>query len=235
MKITCPVCNSEITPNNINTLSNIVKCDYCNSTFPTSDLTVKKTINEIIDPPENAEFIAEIEADNTIAITYPTKGFTNYMIAISIFMLFWFGFVVFFTYMAFRAGTLFTLFTTPLWYIGLRLLIGLVNSVTETQIIRISKTEIKVVKERLINSRTIEIPIAKIEEIGQKKMNIGIFYLLMNFKYISKAQQSQNMLDTLIPSVVSETQSIYFCEDGTDFEQRWIVDTLKMLVNEMKK
>jgi hypothetical protein len=66
-------------------------------------------------------------------------------------------------------------------------------------------------------------------------MNIGIFYLLMNFKYISKAQQSQNMLDTLIPSVVSETQSIYFCEDGTDFEQRWIVDTLKMLVNEMKK
>jgi hypothetical protein len=137
--------------------------------------------------------------------------------------------------MAFRAGTLFTLFTTPLWYIGLRLLIGLVNSVTETQIIRISKTEIKVIKERLINSRTIEIPIAKIEEIGQKKMNIGIFYLLMNFKYISKAQQSQNMLDTLIPSVVSETQSIYFCEDGTDFEQRWIVDTLKMLVNEMKK
>jgi len=227
MQIHCPHCNADIQADDINTLSKIVKCDRCNATFPVHDLIVKKTPDEIIAVPEDATFISEIKNNETIKITYPTKGFTKYMVTISIFMIIWFGIVAFFTYKAFSAGIFFTLFTIPFWFIGLKLVAGLINSVTETQTFEISKSSIKLVKERLIKSQTTEISLSEINDIRMKKMEAGLFKLLMNFKYISKAQHSKSQNETPIPSIEGENETLWFCEDGTDFEQNWITSTLK--------
>ncbi|NOX48569.1 MAG: hypothetical protein GXO89_16500 [Chlorobi bacterium] len=172
--------------------------------------------------------------DDSIEIFYPKQGFKASMIFQVFFTIFWVGFVGFWTFMAAQSSFLFAMFSIPFWLIGFRMLGELINSISETQTLKVSRTSLTLKKDKSIRPKTIEIKVKDIQSIRMKnvKMN-NPFSLFGNMKLMFKIQKSFGVGGIEMPAIISGVKTEYFFEDANDAEQEWVTTTLDRIIKRM--
>ncbi|MGB0880457.1 MAG: hypothetical protein ACPGTO_07815 [Polaribacter sp.] len=233
MKLNCPNCHSEISPKNINISTDLAKCDKCNSIHKASVLLnslEKKDIN----PPNGSKIKMKKGTDGNIEFIYPKKGFSASLIPQLFFAIFWLGFISFWTLGASQGSIFFALFSIPFWIIGLSMIIGIINSVSEIQILSLSQNMLTIKRLRPIRPKTFETQLQDIQSIKMKGMKMNPFSMFGNFKHMMKMQGSFGSAIE-VPAIITGQKTEYFFNDANDAEQEWITTVLDKLVNAVRK
>lgn len=233
MELICPDCKATISPDNVNIASDLAKCDKCNSIHKASELADSKSIDKINNPPTGTKMTIKKGFDDSIELFYPKKGFTASVIPQLFFAIFWLGFISFWTWGASQGSVIFALFSIPFWLIGFGMLGGLINSISETQTLKISRTSLTLRKERPIRPKTFEIKIKDIQSIRMKNLKMNPFSMFGNFKMMLKMQKSFSMGGIEMPAIISGVKTEYFFEDANDAEQEWVTTTLDSIIKRM--
>jgi len=230
MELICSVCKATISSDNVNIASDLAKCDKCNSIHKASDLADSKSIDKINHPPTGSKITIKKGFDDSIELYYPKKGFTASVIPQLFFTIFWFGFISFWTWGASQGSVLFALFSIPFWLMGIGMLGGLINAISETQTLRISKTSLTLKKDRPIRPKKIEIKVKDIQSIKMKQLNMNPFLIFGNFRLMMKMQRQFGMGRIEVPAIISGLKTAYFFEDAYEVEQEWVTTTLDNII-----
>jgi hypothetical protein len=230
MELICPNCNASISPDNVNVSTDLAKCDKCNSIHRASELIEPKSIEKIINPPRGSKMIIKKGFDDSIELFYPKKGFTFSFVPQLFFIIFWFGFLCFWTYMAAQGSIIFAMFSIPFWIIGFGMFGGLINSILETQTLILSKTSLTLKKDRPIRPKRFDLKITDIQSIRLKPLKMNPFSLFGNFKVMMKMQKSLGMGGIEMPAIISGVETVYFFEDANDAEQEWVTTSLDYVI-----
>ncbi len=233
MELICPNCKAAISPDNINISSDLAKCDTCNSIHKASELADSKSINKINNPPSGTKIIIKKGLDDSVELFYPKKGFTLFVIPPLFFSLFWFGFISFWTWGASQGSLIFALFSIPFWLAGFGMLGGLLNSISESQTLKISRTTLTLKKDRLIWPKSFEIGIKDIQSVKMKSVKMNAFSMFGNFSMMTKMPKSFGMGGIEMPAIISGVKTEYFFEDANDAEQEWLISTLDSIIKRM--
>lgn len=233
MKLTCPDCKASISSINVNISSDIAKCDNCNSIYKASELVDSNTFDKLIQPPKGTKMIIKNGFDDSIEIYYPKRGFTAAMIPQLFFTIFWLGFITFWTWGASRGSVIFALFSIPFWLIGFGMLGGLINSISETQTLKLTRNTLTLKKERPIKPKNIEIKTKDIQSVRMKNLKMNPYSMFGNFKLMLKMQKSFSTGGIEMPAIISGVQTEYFFEDANDAEQEWVTTTLDSTIKRM--
>ncbi len=229
MELICPNCKITISANNVNIASDLAKCDKCNSIHKTSELADIKSIDKINNPPTGTKITIRKLGDS-IELFYPKKGFTASMGLQLFFSVIWFVFISFWTWGASQANMFFALFSIPFWLIGFVMLGGLINSISETQTLKISKTLLILKKDRPIRPKKIEIKVKDIQSIKMKQLNINPFVIFGYSRLMMKVSRQIGMGRIEIPAIISGLKTEYFFEDAYEAEQEWVTTTLENII-----
>lgn len=233
MELICPDCKATISPDSVNISSDLAKCDKCNSIHKASDLADSKSIDKINNPPTGTKMTIKKGFDDSIEMFYPKKGFTASVIPQLFFTIFWLGFISFWTWGASQGSVIFALFSIPFWLVGFGMLGGLINSISETQTLKISRTSLTLKKERPIRPKNFEIKIKDIQSIRMKNLKMNTFSMFGNFNMMMKMQKSFSMGGIEMPAIISGVKTEYFFEDANDAEQEWVTTTLDSIIKRM--
>lgn len=233
MELICPICRASISAVNVNISTDLAKCDKCNSIHKASELADRKSIDKINNPPSGAKMVVKKKMDDSIELFYPKKGFSLALIPQLFFAIFWLGFICFWTWGASQASVIFAMFSIPFWLIGFTMIGGLINSIWETQTLKISRTSLILEKNRPILSKKFEIKIKDIQSIRMKILKISPFSFLGNFRMMLKMQKSFGMGEIETPAIISGIKTEYFFEDANDAEQEWVTSTLDGIIKRM--
>lgn len=234
MELICPGCKATISPDNVNIASDLAKCDKCNSIHKASDLADSKAIDKISHPPTGSKMTIKKGFDDSIELFYPQKGFSISVIPQLFFTIFWFGFISFWTWGASQGSVIFALFSIPFWLIGFGMLGGLINSISEKQTLKISRTSLTLIKERPIRPKIIEVKVKDIQSIKMKQFKMNPFFMFGHFRLMVKMQRQFGMGGIEIPAIISGLKTEYFFEDAYDAEQEWVTTTLDSIIKRMK-
>lgn len=235
MELTCPKCNATIEPHNINISSDLAKCESCNSIHKASELVDQKEVNKIDNPPNGTKISIKKWGDGSIELFYPKQGFKSSMIFPLTFSIIWISFIGFWTFMALKGDLLFALFSIPFWVIGFTMLIGLINSISETQTLILSKSVLTYKKDRPIRSSNFVASVNDIESIKLKNFKVtNPFSVFGNFKMMSKMQRSFGTGGLEMPAILTGAKTTYFFEDASDAEQEWVTATLDHIIKQHK-
>jgi hypothetical protein len=150
-----------------------------------------------------------------------------------LFAIFWLGFISFWTWGASQGSIIFALFSIPFWLIGLNMIIGVINSANEIQVITLDKYRLTVKKVRPINAKVFETDVTEIQSIKMKAIKMNQFSPFKNFRYMIKMQRSFGAAVEL-PSIITGRKTEYFFDDANDAEQEWITSILDNLVKRIK-
>jgi DNA-directed RNA polymerase subunit M/transcription elongation factor TFIIS len=234
MELICPDCKATISPDNVNISSDLAKCDKCNSIHKASELADSKSIDKINNPPTGTKMTIKKGFDDSIELFYPKQGFKASMIFQIFFTIFWVGFVGFWTFMAAQGSILFAMFSIPFWIVGFGMLTGLINSISETQTLKLSRTSLTIKKDRPIRPKSYEINIKDIQSIRMKNLKMNNpFAMFGNMKLMFKMQKSFGMGGIEMPAIISGVKTEYFFEDANDAEQEWVTSTLDSIIKRM--
>ncbi len=233
MNLSCANCHAAIKSENVNISTDLAKCDKCDTIHKASDLI--NTIKEKdLRPPSGSKISMEKGYDRSFEFTYPKKGFSLSLIPLVLFALFWLGFISFWTWGAARGSVIFALFSIPFWLFGVNMIVGIINSVSEVQIITLSKYTLKVQRQRPIRPKSFETDLQNIQSIKMKGMKLNTFSAFGNIRCMMKMQRSFGTA-VEVPAIITGQKTEYFFDDANDAEQEWIASTLDSLVKGMKK
>lgn len=235
MELICPDCKATISPDNVNISSDLAKCHKCNSIHKASELADSKSIDKINNPPSGTKMIIKRGFDDSIELFYPKKGFTASVIPQLFFSIFWLGFISLWTLGASQGSVIFALFSIPFWLVGFGMLGGLINSISETQTLKISRTSLTLKKERPIRPKNFEIQLNDIQSIRMKNLKMNPFSMFGNFRMMLKMQKSFGMGGIEMPAIISGVKTEYFFEDANDAEQEWVTTTLDSIIKRVNK
>lgn len=236
MELICPDCKATISPDNVNISSDLAKCDKCNSIHKASELADSKSIDKINNPPTGTKMRIKKGFDDSIELFYPKQGFKASMIFQVFFTLFWIGFVAFWTWGASQGSVIFAMFSIPFWLVGIGMLSGLINSISETQTLKLSRTSLIIKKARPIRPKSFEINVKDIQSIRMKNLKMNNpFAMFGNMKLMFKMQKSFGMGGIEMPAIISGVKTEYFFEDANDAEQEWVTSTLDSIIKRVNK
>jgi hypothetical protein len=233
MNLNCPNCDAKIKAENINILTDLAKCDKCNSIHKASDLSNPLEKNDV-NPPNGSKIEMKKRLNGNIELTYPKKGFSISLIPQLLFSIFWLGFLSFWTWGASQGSTFFALFSIPFWLIGLSMITGIINSVNEIQILTLDQNKLTVKRLRPIRPKTFETELKNIQSIKMKGMKMNPFSMFGNFSHMMKMQRSFGSAIE-VPAIITGHKTEYFFDDANDAEQEWVTRVLERLVNGLKK
>lgn len=234
MELICPSCKATISPDNVNISSDLAKCDKCNSINKASELADSKSIDKINNPPTGTKMTIKKGFDDSIELFYPKQGFKASMIFQVFFTIFWIGFVAFWTWGASQGSVIFALFSIPFWLVGIGMLSGLINSISETQTLKLSRNTLIIKKDRPIRPKSFEINVKDIQSIRMKNLKMNNpFAMFGNMKLMFKMQKSFGMGGIEMPAIISGVKTEYFFEDANDAEQEWVTTTLDSIIKRM--
>ncbi len=230
MKLICPSCKATISPDNVNISTDLAKCDKCNSIHKASELADSKSIDRINHPPSGTKMIVKKGFDDSIELFYPKRGFTASVIPQLLFSIFWLGFISLWTFGASQGSVFFALFSIPFWIVGFGMIGGVINSISETQTLKISRSSLTLKKDRPIRPKSFEIEVKDIQSIKMKNLKMNPFSMFGNFKMMLKMQQSYGLGGIEMPAIISGVKTEYFFEDANDAEQEWVTATLDSII-----
>jgi len=227
MIIDCPKCGKQIANDAINVTTDLAHCHFCDFVFRLSESVNIAEIVKLSSPPHGSR-ISISKIDDTFEILLPSKKFSTSDIYPVVFSIFWNVFLVFWTLTALQTAPFFALFSILFWIVGVQMIIGLVNSFDEDQIITIKKDGFELIKNRPINSKEYKIKFSDIYSIkmGGVKIN-NPFSMANNFRLMGS---KFNWTRFQIPAINTGDKTLNFYELASDAEQEWIVRFLNAIL-----
>jgi hypothetical protein len=233
MELICPSCKATISPDNVNIASDLAKCDKCKTIHNASKLADNKSTDKINHPPAESKMIIKKGFDDSIEIFYPKKGITASVLTQLFITIIWFIFISFWTWGASQGSVFFALFSIPFWLIGFGMIGGFINSISETQTIKITKTSLTLIKDRPIRPKKLEFKIIDVQSIRMKQLKMNPFLMFGYFRLMVKMQKQFGMGRIEIPAIISGLKTEYFFEDAYDAEQEWVTTTLDSIIKKI--
>ena len=233
-ELICPNCNRTIESDNINIVTDLAKCGYCGTIAKASSLVSAQEEKSLATPPKGSSIEVTKEMGNTVKLFIPKKGVTASDIPQLLFIIFWLGFICFWTWGAAQGSIFFALFSIPFWIVGLTMLIGLINSLNETQTLTVSKSQLTLEKTRPINGKRFEFDLVDIQEIKMTHMKARPFSAFSNPRYMWRLQWSFGA-GLVMPAIIYGSGTEYFFEAANDAEQDWVTKYLSNKVRQSKK
>jgi uncharacterized Fe-S cluster protein YjdI len=233
-ELICANCNRTIESDNINIATDLAKCRHCGTIYKASSLVFGQDEKTLATPPKGSVIEMTKEMGDTVRLFIPKKGLTAADIPQLLFIIFWLGFICFWTLGASQGSILFAMFSIPFWLVGLTMLIGLINSINETQTLTVSKSKLTLVKTRPINGKRFDFNLADLQEIKMTHMKSGTFSFFSNPRSMSQNQSSFGA-GVEMPTIISGSGTEYFFESANDAEQDWVTKYLSNKVRQSKK
>ena len=237
MELFCPNCNAKILPDNVNISSDLAKCDKCHTIHKVSELAGSKSSAKIKTPLPGSRITMKKSFNDSVVLFCPKKGFTTSVIPQILFIIVWLGFISLWAFIAAQNNLLFALFVIPFVVVGIGMIGGLINSISETQTLTISRTSLTLKKERPIRPKHLEIKLKDIQSVRMKNLNMNSFSRFGNFRMMLKMQKSiaTRILGIEIPAIISVSKTEYFFEEANDAEQEWVTITLDSIIKSVKQ
>ena len=232
MELICSNCGAVISPENVNISTDLAKCDMCNSIHKASELVDRQAIGQIEDPPSGTKMTVKKGYGDEIELFYPQSGFTASQLPQIGFTIFWLGFISFWTWGASQGSVAFAMFSIPFWIVGFAMLGGIINSIFETQTLKLDRNSLTIKKNRPIRPKRIEFNVRDIQSIRMKQIKMGPYSIFDNFKVTVKAQNTYGAR-TELPVVLSGVKTVYFFESANEAEQEWVVAVLDNMIKQM--
>ncbi len=234
MELICPACKRTIESAHINVITDLSKCEHCGSLHKVSSLFASADYTNLSTPPKGSKIERINEADDTIRIVMPKKGFTGSDIPKLFFCLFLLGFISYWTWGAAKASVFFALFSIPFWIVSIAMLISIISHINETQILKLNKATLTLVKSDLFHSKNYEYNLQDIQLIKMTAMKLGSFSPFLNPKYIWLYQRA-SLNGLIMPAIITGSGTRYFFENANDAEQEWITALLTYKVKQTKQ
>lgn len=236
MKLICPKCKAEIIYENINIETDLAKCDECKSFHKAS-----KLIAGDVKKPENSDNLLRgskidinTSVDNSIELFFPKKDFSGSAMFILGFAIFWLFFISVWTLFAIRGSIIFAMFSIPFWLIGFFMLKSSINSIFETQTLKLTRNIFTIMKHRPFGTKRIEIPVNEIREIQMKTYtNNNIFKAFNNVSAMPKRPHYFGT-EIKMPAVVYGVNTKYFFEKANNIEKEQVIRLLNNSLQKLK-
>jgi len=228
MKLICPTCHYPIGAENVNVATDLAKCTMCNEIFKASDLVADVDLPTDLEPPAGSKITVDpYTGEHTFVI--PRRGLKWRDIYYLLFATFWIGFIAFWSWGASRASLLFAAFSLPFWAVGLAMWVGLLISITETQVIGLERDGLTLTKRSLLRSKVYTIPYAEIESIDTENLMLrNPFHTARYMRMFTPTRRT--VMGILLPTISHGTKKVYLAEYVSDAEMEWLVRVLKGLV-----
>lgn len=233
MELACPNCKTPINPENINIASDLAKCSRCNTIHKASALIPDRSNKKMVKPPSGTKMTVKKGFDDSIELFYPKKGFTAAIIPKLIFIVFWLGFISIWTWMSLGTSVYFSMLSIPFWLVGFGMLYGLVFSVSESQVLKISRTVLTLERIRPFSTKKFEAPVYDIQSIRMQASNNNSLTNISNAKVAFKTQKFSGTSGEKMPAIISGVKTEYFFESATTAEQEWVTSTLDGIIKKI--
>jgi eukaryotic-like serine/threonine-protein kinase len=213
MEIICPNCGKAISSANINVQTDMAQCGGCGSIEKLSNLVAPT--NQVVNsqPPNGSRIVLDKKFDGSIELILPKQAFKAVDLIPFLFSILWITFVFFWTHAALMGGGFFALFSIPFWIIGITMLGNMINTIGESQVIKVTKESLSVFKNRAIFSKKYAYSKADIQDI-----RICTIY---------KRSGKRGGYETNYPAVFSGEGKQTFFESCNEVEHEWVVGYLK--------
>jgi hypothetical protein len=233
-ELNCPNCNWALDSENINIATDLAKCENCGTICKASSLVSRQYDESLETTLKGSTIEITKELGDTVKIFFPRKGLTLWHIPQLFFLVFGFFFMTFWIREASQGSIFFALFSLPFWFVFSAMLIGIINSVFETQTLTVTNGQLTLEKKRPIKGKIIKLNFSDIQEIKLKFMKAGPFSAYSNPRYMWRNQWSFGS-GIEMPAIVSGSGTLYFFEDANDAEQNWVTKYLNNKVRQAKK
>lgn len=231
----CPNCGRQIESHNINITTDLAKCEACGAITKASTLVAAHEENKLPSstPPVGSVIELTKEMDGSIQLFLPRKGLRASHLPLLGFSIFWLAFIAFWTWGASRGSAFFAMFSIPFWIVGLVMLISTINSMLETQIIQINRSQLTLIKERPVLTKRYTYNLADIQEIKTANMKENAFTGINP----GQAWRSQRSIAaaTSTPAIFSGRGTHYFFEWANETEQQWAIGFLNHKLKQLGK
>ncbi len=224
MELLCNNCGAAIEGQDVNIATDMAKCSVCNSLHRASELKEKVSIADLLVLPPKAKVIMEQGRNKSIELTAPANGLNAEAIGITIFSVFWLGFVSVWTVLATMGSIFFALFSIPFWVVGLFMAKSAINKIFETQKITFNDYEVTIEHIRPIFSSKLtlakkDITAVKYTDVASAGPLAGFSQMGGNGKYKGKRQE--------FPAIITPAKPYFFFQNLPEADQQWTVRLLK--------
>lgn len=234
LAIHCPHCQQPLASENINIATDLAKCVQCGSINKVSSLLFEQDEQYLSSPPKGATIQLSTTPGGSVNLFFPKKGFTLSHLPQLLFVVLGLCFVSYWTFGAAQGVGFFALFSIPFWLSSAGMLIGLTNTVFETQTIILSKGQLLIEKARPIGSKNIRFELRDIQESKSMFMTFGPFLAITNPRFIWRIQWSNNR-GIFLPAILTGSGTTYFFEEANEAERKWVTKYLNHKISLAKQ
>jgi hypothetical protein len=227
----CPKCEKPIDSSGINVKTDLAKCENCGTLSTASALIMADSIDAVMKPPSGSSIEMINRLDGSLRLLIPKKGWTTAMIFQSIYTVFFLFMGIYVTQplliVPHYVMTFILLFPTLLyWFMALSMLNSLLNSIFETQQITITKTQLIVQKNQILQTKKLEFDLSDIHDVKSVHIRGGRFSALMNIRFMWRIQFSFGA-GIVLPGILIGSKTHYFAEECSDAEQDWLIKIIR--------
>lgn len=128
--------------------------------------------------------------------------------------------------MASRGLPFFALFSVPFWLGGLTMLSGIINNMSEKQLITVGNGQLTLEKIRPIFPKQHTFSFSDIQSIKSTPMVITPFSMWSNPRFMWRRSWATGG-GPLLPAVLTGEGTVYFFEAANEAEQEWVTQYLE--------
>jgi hypothetical protein len=212
-----------------NPVSDIAKCDECGqvSSFAALEYEPPKVKN-LYEVPAGSRFQISQGLSKALSLYYPPMGFQWLHLFIIPFVVFWVGFVAFWTIMSLKVNYFLPIVSLPFWYVGISMLKGVYLNIRGWERVELDRQYIRHITGHGTNSKTRQIALSDVVDIALRYKKKADSSPSEGFKSMKLDTKKQRTIDQQ-PAIVLLEEEIFFFESASDPEQDWIIELLKDL------
>lgn len=204
----------------------MAKCSNCNSLHRASELRENVNVTDLLVLPPGARVIMEQGRNKSIELTAPAGGFNAEAMGITIFAVFWLGFVSFWTIMASMGSIFFAMFSIPFWIAGIYMARMAFNKIFETQKIVFNDYEVTLTEKRPFGGKQTTISKDDITNVLMTdSISAGPFA-----SFAQSSSRNRRGQQTDYPAIITKAKPHFFFQNLPKAEQEWAVRLLKQVL-----
>jgi hypothetical protein len=227
MELLCNNCGAIVNAQDVNIATDLAKCSTCNTLMRASELKEYVDTADLLVLPANAQVTMEQGRNKSIVLTAPANGLSGESIGISIFSVFWLGFVAVWTTLASFGSIFFALFSIPFWVVGIFMAKSAINKIFETQRVTFNDYEVTIELIRPVFSG--KTTIDKKDIIDIKYTDVTSAGPLASFAQMgANGKRTGKVLE--YPAIVTKQKTHFFFQNLPEADQKWTVQLLKHLL-----
>lgn len=238
IQLQCPNCDANISPADVNVAIDIAKCTGCNSLFRVSELLDSYPDNKpkpkVTELPKGTQIKVQRGLGNATEIVLPARGLKGVNNHTIFFASFWIIFISIWTIGAAFGNVFFALFSIPFWIVGVMMWVGIIKSISESELIKIDHTSITLIKKSPLSTKRSQFPLGEIDSVGLLSgANVDMKQLFRSKNYM-KLEGFNGLQVAEEPAIVIAGKRNYFFAKANLAEKQWVAYFLDTLVNKHK-